>query len=183
MVCTVCGNRDNRLKANYCKICGKAFSDEERKEAYDRTVYGKIDRILDTKGWLTLGKITGNIFVRIAVLLVLGLLLLLNIRANGSKLSILNSGEYSLAYNKEADEYYVLTDKESIQLSVYLPKKTDSCVVESFENGILRETLQVTEKQPVTVKSTENGYFILKAEYGNGSHEEILFFVCGEAES
>lgn len=183
MVCTVCGNRDNRLKANYCKKCGKAFSDAERKEAYEETIYGKIDKFLDTKGWLTFSKITGNIFVRIIVLLILGFLLLLNIQANGSKLSIRNSNEYSLAYNKETDEYYVLTDQESIQLSVYLPKKTDSCVIRSYENGVLLDTLQVTENQPVTVQSTEDGYFVLKAVYENGSQEEILFFVCGEAES
>lgn len=183
MVCTVCGSRDNRLKANYCKKCGKAFSDEERKEAYEKTVYGKIDKVLEAKEWLTFSKVTGNIFFRIAVLLILGAVLFINIRANGSKLSIQNSDEYSLAYNEETNEYYVLTDRDSIQLSVYLPKKTESCVVKSFESGVLRETLQVSEKQPVTVNSTDDGYFILKAVYENGSYEEILFFVCGKAES
>ncbi len=182
MVCTVCGNRDNRLKANYCKKCGKAFSDEERKEAYEKTVYGKIDKILEAKEWLTFSKITGNVFVRIAFLLILGALLFMSIRANGSKLSIQNSDEYSLAYCEETDEYYVMTDKESVQLSVYLPKKTDSCVIKAFEDGVLRDTLQITESRPVTVQSTENGYFTLRAVYENGSYEEVLFFVCREAE-
>ncbi len=180
MNCSACGKESDRLKAHYCKTCGKDFSDEERKEAYAQTAYGKIDKILEAKEWITLSKITNNLFVRIAILLVLGLMVLGNVRANGSKLAIQNGDGYSLAYCEETDEYYVLTDKESVSLSVYVPKKADSCVIESYVDGSLREKLDLEESSSAVVHSSENGYFLLKAAYENGDSEEILFFVCRE---
>lgn len=168
------------MKANFCKQCGQGFSEEERKEAYDQTVYGKIDKLLEAKSWITLSKITDNLFVRIAILLILGILVFANIRANGSKLALQNGDDYSLAYCEETDEYYVLTEKESVSLAVYLPQKTESCVLESYENGSMRETLKLNESSSLVVKSTENGYFLLKAVYESGKQEEILFFVCPE---
>ena len=182
MKCAVCGNEQNRLKAHYCKACGSPFSDQERKDAYGRTIYGKIDKILEAKSWATLSKITGNIFFRIAVLLILGALVFMNVRANGSALAIKNGEGYSLAYSKQTDEYYVLTDRKSVSISVYLPRKTESCVIDSYIDGSLQETLPVTGSGPVVVQRTENGYFLLKAAYENGRREEILFFVCREGE-
>ena len=179
MNCHTCGLEDKYVQSNFCEGCGKAFSDEERKEAYGRTVYGKIDKLLEAKEWITLSKITGNIFVRIAILLVLAAVVIVNVTVNGSKLAIQNGDDYSLAYNKQTDEYYVLTEKESVQLSLYLPKKAASCILESYVDGSLKESLELTENGAV-VPCTENGYFLLKANYESGESEELLFFVCPE---
>lgn len=183
MDCKVCGYDDKYVKSNYCKACGRKFSDEERKEAYGRTIYGKIDKLINAKGWITLSKITENIFVRIAILLVLAALVIFNITSNGSELAIRNSADYSLTYCQQTDEYYLFTEKDSVSLSVYVPRKTDSCVLETYVNGTLEEKLELSKSSSVVVKCRENSYFLLKANYESGDREEILFFVCPEAAS
>ena len=98
MKCVSCGS-ENQIKADYCKFCGEKFSEDTKKAAYGKTVYGRIDRFLEMKSWITLGKITGNPIVRILIILLLAVLVFVNIRANGSSLTIKDKSDYDLAYN------------------------------------------------------------------------------------
>ncbi len=183
LTCNQCGKEDNRLKANYCKSCGKGFTDKERDDAYAQTVYGKYEKFQETKSWLTLSKITGNRFVRIAFLLLLGFLVFLNVRSGGTGLALRNGDGYSLAYSRESDEYYVLSELDSVSLSVRLPQKAASCVLESYVNGELIRTQPLTKDAAVSVPRTSDGYYVLRASLENGSVEELLFFVCEEVRS
>ena len=44
MICKNC-NTENIIKAKFCQHCGSAFTDEQREEAYDRTIFGMIDKL------------------------------------------------------------------------------------------------------------------------------------------
>ena len=67
MICSKCGT-NNLIRADYCSSCGHAFTEQEKADAYRETIYGKLDRLEEAQSWLTLKKITGNLFFRIAVL-------------------------------------------------------------------------------------------------------------------
>lgn len=179
MVCKYCGN-PNQTKANYCRFCGKPFTDRDRQEAYDKTIFGMLDKLEDIKSWLDLSKITGNRIFRAAVLMVLLALVLVNIGRNGSHLAIQKSEDYTVAYNQEADEYYVLTEKEEISLNTYLPKTADTITVCAFENGVQTACIQETPGTEINLARTASGYYTLRADYADGSQEELLFFVCEE---
>ena len=43
MKCTNC-NTENLRKANYCRNCGKAFTQQEKGEAHKRSVVGKLEK-------------------------------------------------------------------------------------------------------------------------------------------
>lgn len=174
---------ENPIKANYCRSCGAPFSEEDRKAAYDRTFFGKLDQIENVKGWLDLSKITGNIFFRIAVLAVLAVLVIVNVQKNGSSLAIRNSDQYSIAYAKELDEYYLLTERARVEVEIYLPKQTDSLTLRTVQDNAVLSVETVDPEQGITLVRREDGYYVLTADYTDGKEEQLLFFVCkGDAE-
>lgn len=177
MKCSHCG-RENALSAHYCGACGTKFTEEERGAAYDKTLFGKLDKVLDMKGWLDLSKITGNRFVRLAVLLVLLVLVAVNISRNGSHLTIAPGEGYTVAYNSETEEYYALTDLSKVELSTYLPKKTDSIIVTCYIRGAEAYTRQEEPGTAVELPRLEDGYYVIRANYADGKSEELLLFVC-----
>ena len=54
MKCMKCGY-ENPTTAEYCHMCGTAFTEQQRQEAYDRTIFGKLDRLENLKGWAAHG--------------------------------------------------------------------------------------------------------------------------------
>ena len=49
MKCTNC-NTENLRKANYCKNCGQAFTQQEKDEARRRSVVGRLEKAEEVKG-------------------------------------------------------------------------------------------------------------------------------------
>ena len=70
MICQQCGKK-NITKAQYCGSCGTAFSEEQRKKAYNRTIFGVIEKVEELKGYATLEAVTGHPVFRIAVLVLI----------------------------------------------------------------------------------------------------------------
>ena len=65
MICKNCQTK-NIKKAQFCRHCGEAFTDEQRQEAYDRTIFGKIEKLEKWKGYVTLDFITGATLIAVA---------------------------------------------------------------------------------------------------------------------
>lgn len=179
MKCTACGY-ENILKANYCKKCGKSFSEEEKKSAYQKTVYWKIQQLETAKTWLDLSKITGNLYFRIAVLAVLLVLVVFNMSKNGTRLAIRNSDQYTVAYAEHLDEYYLMTDRDQVDVIFYLPRQTDQLTLSVIENQTLISLETIDPDKGITLSKWDKGYYILTADYTDETSEQILFFVCEE---
>ena len=177
MNCSHCGG-ENPTKADYCRSCGEKFTDKEKKAAYGKTVYGKIDRFLELKSWVTLGKITGHPIFRAAVLLILAVLVVVNVGAFGRELCIKNSGSYDVAFNGEMNEYYVMTDLPEVSLSVYVPRKTSSLVLNVYRNEVLSESRSFDPGDGVTVQISSDCRYEIAAAYEKGGGETLSFFVC-----
>lgn len=139
MICKKC-NTNNITKAKYCNNCGNAFTDEERKAAYNATVYGKVDMVI--AGWkkfksvTNLSIITGNKYVKYGTLVVIIVYGLLAGRAHGNNMTILDSNEYDVQYNESAQEYYVISNNDNVTLDLYLPQKANNIYLEEYwSNG------------------------------------------------
>lgn len=181
MKCRKCG-AENPIKADYCRSCGEKFSEEEQKQAYSSTIYGKIDRFLELKSWVTLSKFTDHFIVRALIVMGLAFLVLLNVRTNGKNLSIRENADYEIAYNSQLEEYYVLTELPEVNLSVYVPQKTSSLILEVYRGTELLESRSVDPSEDIVVQKNAEWHYKVNASYENGSAESMTFFVCrGEA--
>lgn len=173
MICAKCG-KDNLIKADYCCHCGHAFTAEEKKKAYDQTIYGKLDRLDEAKGWITLGKITGNFFFRLLVLAGIAWIGFFSHSNQGSEMKLLESDEYVIDFNTQRKEYYLYTDLDQIHLKLYLPGKPEGIRVSELDeagNEIRTEEFD-TDTEPVLVKETE--FYRISGLYEGDSELQIL---------
>ena len=93
MICKNC-HTENITKAKFCQHCGSAFTDEQREEAYDRTISGMIDKLEKWKGYITLEAITGHPVFKTLILVAILIWGLLLGRTNGNQMLILESEAY-----------------------------------------------------------------------------------------
>ena len=130
MKCKECGH-ENLTKAQYCSSCGYKFTDKERQAAYDATFFGKLDKLEDIKGWVTLSKITGSKYAKIGLILLIILWGIMSKSNMGTEMMILESDDYTVRYNSNLDEYYIFTEKDEVDLNLYLPGKPEGITVTS----------------------------------------------------
>ena len=173
MICSKCG-KDNLIRANYCAACGHPFTEAEKKQAYNQTIYGKIDRLKELKGWVTLNKFTGNFFVRLLVLAAIAFMGFLSHTNQGTEMKLLESDEYVIDFNAQRKEYYLYTDLDQIHLKLYLPGKPEGIRVSELDeagNEIRTEEFD-TDTEPVLVKETQ--YYRISGLYEGDSELQIL---------
>ncbi|MBR0451632.1 MAG: zinc ribbon domain-containing protein [Oscillospiraceae bacterium] len=165
MKCKKCGH-ENLIKAQYCSSCGYKFSDEERQAAYDKTFWGKLDKIQEAKEWITLDKITGSKYFKIALLILIILWGIMSKSNMGTEMMLLESDEYTVRYNSNLDEYYVFTDKNEVDLNLYLPGKPTGITVTSTTldgSPINQEEYAIGDK--VTLVRSDSVLYHVVGEY------------------
>ena len=179
MKCHKCKS-ENILKANYCQKCGEKFTDKEKDEAYNKTIYGKIDSLIKIKDIATLNVITGNIIFKILSLLIvlgIGLYFLLTM---GINTKILNSKDYEIFYNKESSEYYLIVDdnKNSIELSLYRPNRTNEMNIYTYDiNDKEKNKTSVSKDDIITLNTYQDDYHIIESKYSNNTQDILKIFV------
>lgn len=146
MKCANC-RKENLITAKYCSSCGNGFSEKERQDAWDGTVWGKLDKLKEAKEWITLEKITGSKIFKAALLVLIILWGLMSGGNKGDRMLILESSDYTVRYNSKLDEYYVFTDKNEVDLDLYLPGKPQGIIVTSntLEINVTSSTLEGAE--------------------------------------
>ena len=179
MKCRKC-KKENILKAKYCQKCGEKFTDKEREEAYNKTIFGKIDFFQKMKSIATLNFITGNIFFKIASLLIvlgIGLYFLFTM---GINTKILNSKDYQINYNKKSNEYYLIVDdnKDSIVLNLYRPNRTKKMIVYTYdlEDKEIDKT-KVSKDDKITLTTYKDDYYIIESNYSNKKKDKLKIYV------
>jgi len=134
MKCINC-KTENIMKADYCKACGRQFTPQEKEAAYNKTLFGIIDKILDLKSYITLDFITGSNLFKAATLIVIILYSLIVLKINGNRIRILESPRYEVEYNKNTDKYFLVTEDEYVNLSLYIPEKTRQITVFTLDDN------------------------------------------------
>lgn len=178
MICKNCKTK-NITKAQYCRNCGCAFTDEQRQAAYDRTIYGKIDKLEKWKGYLTLEVITGHPVFKTVVLVAILLWGIFLGRSNGNQMLILESESYRVQQNVTTGEYYVLTQQDSVSLALYLPRKAETVQLQAIvKDAVVQEQNFTAEEQP-SLECGAAEYYYITADYGD-STERITVYVVQE---
>ncbi len=176
MRCTRCG-RDNPLSARFCAGCGAPFSEEERKAAYDRTIYGKLDRLKEAKSWITLEKITSNPLFRIRLLAVIILLGVMNGRNKGNVMRPLESEDYKVYYNRTSDDWFLSTEMDRVNVGIYLPGKPEGVTVKTIDrDSALLDEKEYSLSDDILLEKDEDNIYILEGRY-DGSSKQIRLMV------
>ena len=179
MKCHKCKN-ENLLKANFCQKCGEKFTEKEKEEAYNKTIFGKIDFLKKIKDIVTLDVITSNIIFKIVSLLVvlgIGLYFLFTV---GINTKILNSQDYQVFYNKENSEYYLLIDdnKDSIELNLYRPNRIKEMTIYTYDlNGNEKAKTTVSKDDKITLNTYQDDYHTIESNYSNEEQDNLKIYV------
>lgn len=176
MICKNCQTK-NINKAQFCRNCGSAFTDEQRQEAYDRTVFGKLDKLEKWKGYVTLDAITGHPIFKTVVLVAILIWGLFLGRTNGNQMLILESESYRVQQHATTGDYYVLTDQDSVYVSLYLPRQAETVRLQAVVDGQVIQTQSfASEEQPQLERGAADYYFIT-ADYGDGTERITVYLV------
>ena len=179
MKCSKCGF-ENIVRASYCNKCGEEFKDEERKKAYKKTIYGRIETLENLKAIITLEKVTGHIaFKIISLLIVLGIGLYF-LFTMGVDTRLLESKDYEIFYNKVDNEYYLLVDDNysSVNVSLYRPNSVQKILINHYDiNGNLLEEKAIEKDQVINLNTFKDDYYIIKSEYSSKKEQALKVLV------
>lgn len=178
MNCLKCGET-NVTKAQFCKKCGREFSDEERDEAYEKTVYGKIEKLEKLHGYISLEAITTHPAFRIAVLVLILIWGLYVGRPHGNHLTILESDNYQVQQNEVNEDFYVLTERNTVTLRLYFPEEPEMIRLQICQEGEVLEEKEFVAEDAITVERSLEVSYRVEAEYGKKT-EDIHLYVINE---
>ena len=180
MKCSKCGN-ENLIQSRFCSSCGSEIPEETRQAAYDKTFWGKLDKLKEAKDWLTFDKITGNKFFRAALLALIVIIGILSGGNKGNRMYIIESDEYDVRYNSAMNEYYVFTEENEVDLQLYLPGRPDGVTVSSstLEGEVLDEkSYELGEK--ITLPKSDSVIYHIEGIYEK-SRQDIDLIVYDSA--
>lgn len=134
MNCPIC-HKDNPLNAKYCDACKYEFTVEDRNNAYEKTIFGKTDRVIESIKRITdsvnLSIVFNNRIFRVALLILL-IIGGIYINTNKEQYAIIPGEEYRVEYNQSLNEYYLYTDDDYINLKLYLTNDVSTVVVNTY---------------------------------------------------
>ena len=176
MICKNCQTK-NITKAQYCRHCGTAFTDEQRQEAYDRTIFGKIDKLEKWKGYITLDFITGHPIFKTVVLVAILVWGLLLGRTNGNRMLVMESDAYQVQQHVVSGEYYVLTEQDGVSVSLYLPRQARSILLQAVVGYDVVEEQSFSPEEWPFLKSGAADFYYITADYGTRTERIKVFLV------
>lgn len=183
MKCTKC-KKDNIKKANYCRYCGKSFSEIEKEKAKQE---GFIAKLKEAEKWykrLTLKVIFDSTIFKIAILVFVVLVGILNLSKGNIHLHLKESEKYKIEYNETKDEYYVILNKQAedetdkVDLELFIPNrvtKIETIKYSENDTEISRKEYKINENISLYANTINNDYYIIKDDIE--SDKEIKVFV------
>ena len=182
MKCSNCG-KENLLSAKYCAGCGSPFTDEERQAAYDKTFYGKLDKIKEAKSWISLNKITSNIVFRILFLAAIIALGILGGNNRGTEMTVLESSQYRVYYNEDTRDYFLATDMDSVSVELYLPGKPEGLTVMTLNSEsemIAEDSYNIGDR--IVLPRDPDKMYIIEGDYEDTTREIRMMIVPTDAD-
>ncbi|MBQ4517827.1 MAG: hypothetical protein II997_04475 [Clostridia bacterium] len=110
----------------YCTKCGENVSKTAVEDAYNETAWGKFDALIAKYEGCKLKRITGNYLFRVLLIVICVALLYFGFWGDTYRLRIVESDIYRIQYDTKTEEYYVLSDAESFELGIHIPKFSDN---------------------------------------------------------
>lgn len=159
----------------YCTQCGNEVRETQLDEAYNETIWGKVDGFINKYQGFTLKKIIDNWIFKIAVLLLTVLLTYFGFFGNEYQLHIAESGAYSVQYDVESKEYYVLSDSNAFTVSIHIPKYCDSVQFTGY-TGDDKDSLQMNPDEcHIEIIKGKYDYMTVEAMKGEKAVQSFKF--------
>ena len=178
MKCSKC-KYENIVKASYCQKCGYKFTEEEKKKSYQKTIYGKIEKLEKVKDIVTLDFITGNIIFKIISLLIVSGIVVYFMHTMGLDTKILKASDYKVFYNQEINEYYLLTDSthDTINVNLYRPNRVKKMTIYHYSlDGTLIEEEKLKKDESVILNTFQEDYYLIESVYSNKKKHELKIY-------
>lgn len=180
MKCVKC-EADLHYGDKFCNTCGEHVAKNAYEEDYKKTIWGKLDKLNDWWETLTLKKFLDNWIVKILILVAILGWGVFDAYTDLTNIKLLESESYKIEYNKKADEYYIKTDEEEINLELYIPRHSEKITVKEFigEDEInAREMLpEEYQKEAVKVKKGEFDYVTVSSVKGEKVTDTVKVYV------
>jgi len=177
MKCNKC-KTENIIKANYCKNCGNKFTDNEQKQAKRKTLVGKLEIMEKAYKACTLQVITGSLpfkVISLVLVIILGVYLFLN---NGNYVKIMESKNYEIKYDTENKEYYLLVDKASVNVDLYIPNRFKSMNINQIDKDKnVIDSFKYKENKDLVLKSSESEYYSFDINYEDKKNDKMVLHV------
>lgn len=165
----------------FCNSCGEKIEKAIYEEDYKKTIWGKIDKISDWWEMLTLKKFIGHWLTKVIVLvLVLGWGIF-DAYTELTNIKFLESENYTVEYNRKADEYYVRTSEEEVELNLYIPRHSEKITVTEYEGEVVKESKDIFpddyKQRPLKVKNNESVCITVSSVRNEKITDTVKFYV------
>lgn len=165
MKCAMCDS-DLHYGDQYCNICGEKVPKDTYDADYAKTVWGRIDKMQNKVEKLTLKKFLDNWITKTVILLVILAVGFIDAYTDFTNIKFLNSESYVIEYNKKADEYYIRTDLEEVDLNLYIPKHAEKIAITEYKDDSSKMWYMLPEeyeKKAARVKKNEFDYMTISS--------------------
>ena len=180
MKCVKC-EADLHYGDKYCNICGEKVEKGAYEEDYKKTIWGKLDKWGDKWETFTLRKFIDHWVTKVIVLILVLGWGIFDAYTDLTNIKFLESESYMIEYNKKADEYYIRTAEDEVDLELYIPRHSEKITVKEFigEDEInVREMLpEEYQKEAVKVKKGEFDYVTVSSIKGDKVTDTVKVYV------
>ena len=179
MLCKKC-NTENLLKADYCQTCGNKFTPEEKNLAYEKTIFGKFEKLEKYVSYLSPVKlITGNKLFKRGVLVAIILYNIFIANAGANHLKIEESDSYQVLYNKTENAYYLVSETDYVNAQLFVPKKAYGLTVYSVDDdGVIFYSQSYGLDDAITLEIDDESHYIIEAEFEDESQSIEVYVVA-----
>ena len=180
MFCKKC-NTENLMKAEYCQACGNQFTPEEKNAAYEKTIFGKFEKLEKYISYLfPVEVIKGNKFFRLAVLIVIILYSVFMAGASGKYIRIEESDSYEVLYNEAENAYYLVSETDYVNAQLFIPKKATGLTVHTVDENSIAVMSQIYNlDDSITLSIDDDMHYIIQADFEKES-QSIEVYVIAE---
>ena len=169
--------------AKYCNCCGEKVPKGAYEEEYKDTIWSKIDGIKDDYDSFFLKKITDSLaFKIISMAVVLGYLFF-TLYGNFMGIRLEANEDYTIEYNKQAEEYYIKPQQQRAQLQLYVPVGTEKLVFTEAvaeEKNVKEYTLEQYSQEGYSVSAGEHEHILIDAVRKEKVIDTIKIIVVSE---
>lgn len=164
----------------FCNVCGDKIDKGAYEEDYAKTIWGKLDKISDRLETLTLKKFIDSWITKIVILLVVLAVGFFDAYTDFTSIRFLESESYIIEYNKRADEYYVRTEQQEVDLNLYIPKHSEKITITEYKEDTteMRDILpEEYSKKAIKVKKNEFDYITISSVREGKTTDTVKIYV------
>lgn len=179
MNCTKC-NSELHYGDKFCNKCGEKVEKGAYDEIYKKTVWGKLDRMDDVWQTMTLKKFIDHWITKSIILLAVLVWGFFDAYTSIANIRFLESEDYKIEYNKKLDEYYIRTEKEVVDLNLYIPRASEKIEITEYKDDekSTREMLPKEYKEnTVRVKKDEFDYVTISSIRNKKKSDTVKLYV------